>query len=185
MTLLGGKRRWVQTFELLEVLRENHSRPAVVAGNSILFYSNFDDVAAYLAPASVAARLPVGDESVYFLVEHSYTDSTRTTHTTWTAHHDPRSTFAGPWSAFGGSSIRCGAPRLWRDCVPAGGRRGVGHRGPCPSCATLQLPMIGSMVHGKRHGRHSTPFDASAVGMPWTTFLNRVRTAAGDLRSGS
>ncbi|MBX2802305.1 MAG: hypothetical protein KTR31_31785 [Myxococcales bacterium] len=178
VTLLGGKRRWVQTLEVLEVLHENHSRTALSAGDALPFFSLYDDS----VPDTVAlghgtaARLAVGEEAVYFLVEATYTDTLSASHDVWSAHRvivDPHALESSAEDSvvaavdYGGTTGKiAGRP-------PAG--RAILHRSADTYLwITAPFDPITDWASLRIHAD-----TAADDGMPWSSFLTRVRAAAG------
>ncbi|MBX2802371.1 MAG: hypothetical protein KTR31_32125 [Myxococcales bacterium] len=182
VTLLGGKRRWVQTLEVLEAFHQDHSRTTLAAGDAISFFIRHDDSrpsgSVNLTPPAV--RLDVGEEAVYFLEEDSYTDPASVTHEVWWAHFvevNPGSDV--PVYTSGGSII---TP------IDYGGTTGK-IAGAAPYGSSILRHEAGVYDWINRPRDRSLPYleqrieaaTAASNGMPWTTFTGRVRSAAGEL----
>ncbi|MBX2802372.1 MAG: hypothetical protein KTR31_32130 [Myxococcales bacterium] len=183
VTLQGGKRAWVQTLEVLEAFHEDHSRTALSVGSTISFFSWYDDSlpSTALSHTAPAARLPVGEDGVYFLLQDNYTDASGVSHEAWYAHfervqphvlHSVRLTNAGSVVApidYGGTTGKIAGTALHGRSIL---------RNDAGIYDWITRPVDLSLPHVEQRIETAT---AGASGMPWATFLVRVRTAAGEL----
>ncbi|MBX2797694.1 MAG: hypothetical protein KTR31_08505 [Myxococcales bacterium] len=183
---VGKRRRWVQTLEVLEVFHEDHDRAALAVGDSISFFTWYDDSVPSVAPELMgAARMPIGGEAVYFLDPYSYTESAGASVAVWRAvlPPDPRTPDGRIYDSMVRQELSVVA------ALDYGGTTGVvAGRGPVGLALVLDkadafewitfpfekpVPSLGAM--------RIDPATAAADAMPWATFLTRVRSASGEL----
>lgn len=188
VTVDGGERRWLQTLDVDEVLHQNHSGTSVAAGDVITFFTYFDDTpppaGSIVSGISTAERMPVGDEAVYFLVEHDYIDAAGVVQDVWRAKYwsvdpdaevdhlavpsSPRGSVVAPIDYGGSIGLIAGDPPAGMSILRDDPDDWDWIIEPWENATSLATTRVEATT-------------ASTDGMPWATFLDRLRTAAGDL----